>query len=100
MDFIHIAMQTTLRSYGFCDPSDVDALQQRLSVCIDEVFSWMMSNRLQLNTCGDKSGLLQRSSLGRGYFRTTVTTFAVCLQRRRLSCVLGKEVGAHNFTSP
>ena len=30
--------------YGFCDPSDVDALQERLSVCIDEVFSWMMSN--------------------------------------------------------
>ena len=25
--------------YGFCDPSDVDALQERLSVCIDEVFS-------------------------------------------------------------
>ena len=36
-------------NYGFCDPSDVDALQERLSVCIDEVFSWMMSNRLQLN---------------------------------------------------
>ena len=35
--------------HGFCDPSDVDALQERLSVCIDEVFSWMMSNRLQLN---------------------------------------------------
>ena len=35
--------------YGFCDPSDIDALQERLSVCIDEVFSWMMSNRLQLN---------------------------------------------------
>jgi len=35
--------------YGFCDPSDVDALQERVSVCIDEVFSWMMSNRLQLN---------------------------------------------------
>ena len=30
--------------YGFCDP-----LQERLSVCIDKVFSWMMSNRLQLN---------------------------------------------------
>jgi len=35
--------------YGFCDPSDVDALQEHLLVCIDEVFSWMMSNRLQLN---------------------------------------------------
>jgi len=35
--------------YGFSDPSDVDALQESLSVCIDEVFSWMMSNWLQLN---------------------------------------------------
>jgi len=35
--------------YGFCDPSDVDALQEHLSVCIDKIFSWMMSNRLQLN---------------------------------------------------
>ena len=33
----------------FCNRSDVDTLQERLSVCIDEVFSWMMSNRLQLN---------------------------------------------------
>ena len=150
--------------YGFCDPSDVDALQERLSVCIDEVFSWMMSNRLQLNpsktemlwcssarrqhqiptgpvrvgdtsvqpvrtvrnlgvyidadvtmsahvtavvkacfcstpsntqcasfddthhlvdtsacTCADTGGLLQLSSLG--YFRTTVTTAAVCLYK-------------------
>jgi len=51
-------------------------------------------------TCGDKGGLLQLSSLG--YFRTTVTTAAVCqcLQRRRSSRVLRKEVGAHNSTSP
>jgi len=35
--------------YRFCDPSDVDALHERLSACIDEVLSWMMSNRLQLN---------------------------------------------------
>jgi len=34
------------------------------------------------------------------YFRTTVTTAAVCLQRRRSSRVLRKEVGAHNSTSP
>jgi len=169
--------------YGFCDPSDVDALQERLSVCIDEVFSWMMSNRLQLNpsatevlwcssarrqhqiltgpvrvgdtsvqlvrtvrdlgvyidadvtmsahvtavvkacfaalpsntqcasfaytyhlvdtstcTCGDKGGLLQLSSLR--YFRTTVTTAAVCLECRHSSRVLCKEDGAHNSTSP
>ena len=49
-------------------------------------------------TCGDKGGLLQLSSLG--YFRTTVTTAAVCLQPRRSSRVLCKKVGAHNSTSP
>ena len=38
--------------YGFCDPSDVDALQECLSVCIDEVFSWKMSTRLQLQEWG------------------------------------------------
>ena len=37
-------------------------------------------------TCGDKGGLLQLSSLG--YFRTTVTTAAVCLQRRCSTRVL------------
>jgi len=31
------------------DTADIDALQERLSVCIDKVFSWMMSNRLQFN---------------------------------------------------
>jgi len=40
--------------YGFSDPSDVDALQEHLSVSIDEVFSWMMSNRLQLNPARTK----------------------------------------------
>jgi len=49
--------------YGFCDPSDVDALQERLSVCIDEVFSWMMSNRLQLNP--SKTEVLSCSSARR-----------------------------------
>ena len=34
---------------SFCDPSHVDTLREHLSVCIDKVFSWMMSNRLQLN---------------------------------------------------
>jgi len=61
-----------IQIYGFCEPSDVDALQQRLSVCIDEVFTWMMSNRLQLNPaktgslvfiCSCTCGQLQLSSL-------------------------------------
>jgi len=35
--------------YGSCRPSDADVLQQCVSVCIDDVSQWMMSNRLQLN---------------------------------------------------
>ena len=49
--------------YGFCDPSDVDALQEHLLLCIDEVFSWMMSNWLQLNPA--KTEVLWRSSARR-----------------------------------
>jgi len=41
---------------GRCRPSATQDLQQRLSACIDEVHSWMQSNRLQLNT--NKSELL------------------------------------------
>jgi len=37
------------QTYGFRDPSDVDTLQEHLSVCTDKVLSWMMSNQLQLN---------------------------------------------------
>jgi len=35
--------------YRSCRPSDADVLQQRVSVCIDDMSQWMMSNRLQLN---------------------------------------------------
>ena len=36
--------------YGFCKPSDVDTLHERVSVCIDEVTIMDDSNRLQLNS--------------------------------------------------
>jgi len=36
--------------YGFCLPSYATKLQMQVSACIDEVASWMQSNRLQLNT--------------------------------------------------
>jgi len=49
--------------YGFCDPSHVDALRERLSVCIDKVFLWMTSNWLQLNP--SKTGVLWCSSARR-----------------------------------
>ena len=35
--------------YGFCQPSDIDAPQERMSVCIDDVVSWMMVSRLHIN---------------------------------------------------
>jgi len=35
--------------YGFSRPQATRDLQQRLSACIDDVYSWMQSNRLQLN---------------------------------------------------
>jgi len=57
-----------------CDPSDVDALQESLSVCIDEVFFWMMSNRLQLNS--SKTEVLWCSSVWRQY---QILTGPVCV---------------------
>jgi len=35
--------------YGFCQPSDVNALADRVSACFNEVSSWMRANRLQVN---------------------------------------------------
>ena len=35
--------------YGFGRPYEADALQLRLSACVDDVSLWMTSNRLQLN---------------------------------------------------
>ena len=36
--------------YGFCSPSSCLELRELMSACLDEVWSWMRSNRLQLNT--------------------------------------------------
>ena len=35
--------------YGWCRPTDVNVLQAMMSHCIDDVWSWTRSNRLQLN---------------------------------------------------
>lgn len=51
------------QAYGTCRPSDVGALIERLSGCMDDIASWMASNRLQLNT--DKSELLWCHTSGR-----------------------------------
>ena len=42
--------------YGFCRPSSVNCLADKVSACIDEVSSWMRSNRLQVNP--SKTGVL------------------------------------------
>jgi len=39
----------TTQIYGFCIPPDTLMLQERISVCIDEVSLWMASNQLLLN---------------------------------------------------
>ena len=36
--------------YGFCEPSASLELQYTIASCVDDVASWMRSNRLQLNT--------------------------------------------------
>ena len=36
--------------YGFCPPFGTSTLQEQMSTCVDDVASWMRSNRLQLNT--------------------------------------------------
>jgi hypothetical protein len=36
--------------YGRCSPADIDIMVQRVSACMDDIASWMSSNRLQLNS--------------------------------------------------
>jgi len=36
--------------YGTCDPSATATLREKMATCVDDVASWMRSNRLQLNT--------------------------------------------------
>jgi len=49
--------------YGSCRPSAALDFQQRLSACIDNVATWMNTNRLQLDT--NKTDLLQCSTAHR-----------------------------------
>ena len=49
--------------YGFCRPSSVNCLADRVSACVDEVSSWMRSNRLQVNP--SKTEVLWCSSIRR-----------------------------------
>jgi len=47
---------------GSCRPRDVDALQSRMSICLDDVAAWMQSDRLQLNTSKTKSATVHPAS--------------------------------------
>ena len=49
-DSTHICTPTTHRYNGFCEPSASLALQNTIASCVDDVASWMRSNRLQVNT--------------------------------------------------
>ena len=58
-DLIHVIEQPGLHAhlyaddtqvFGSCLPCDVTKLQSRLSMCLDDVASWMRSNWLLLNT--------------------------------------------------
>jgi hypothetical protein len=64
-DLIHLIERHSLHShlythdtqvYGSCSPADVRQLQSRVSLCVDDIASWMQSNRLKLNT--DKTEML------------------------------------------
>jgi hypothetical protein len=51
----HICADDT-QVYGSCSPADVRQLHSRVSSCVDDIASWMQSNRLKLNT--DKTDVL------------------------------------------
>jgi len=49
--YTHILITPTTRKYmGLAGGVPDSDLQERLSACIDDVYSWMLSNYLQLNT--------------------------------------------------
>ena len=66
---VHLYADDT-QVYGFCPPSDVAGLTNRLSACIDEIRCWMTSNRLQLNT--DKTEVLWFSTAKRQHQLPTI----------------------------
>jgi hypothetical protein len=64
-DFIYLIERHSLQPhlyadntevYGFCSPADVRQLQLRVLSCVDDIASWVQSNRLKLNT--DKTEML------------------------------------------
>jgi len=60
--------------YGFCHPASCLELQNRISVCISDVASWMRSNRLQLNA--DKTEIIWCTSSRRQH-QIPTASFAI-----------------------
>jgi hypothetical protein len=57
-DLVHLVGQHGLQAHLYaddtqvfetCSPNDVNILKSRLLPCLDDITSWMQSNRLQLN---------------------------------------------------
>jgi hypothetical protein len=58
--------------YGSCSLADVRQLQSRVSSCVDDIASWMQSNRLKLNT--DKTEVLWCATSRRQHQLPTTST--------------------------
>ena len=59
--------------YGSTRPPAIHDFQQRLSACIDDVHTWMSSNRLQLNTNKTELALVCHCS-------PSAPTATICIQ--------------------
>jgi len=55
--YVHLYADDT-QVYGSCRPSEVRALQDGVSACIDDVAVWMKSNGLQLNASKTEVGYI------------------------------------------
>jgi len=73
-------------------PSSVNQLQMSMSACIDEVASWMSSNRLQLNA--HKTEMLWFAS-ARRQSQLSTSTFRVCTDYATPSTAV-RDLGNHN----
>ena len=58
-DVFHLVEQRQFRIHGYADdlqiyehtlPSDMDAVSRRFAACVEDVMTWMASNRLKLNS--------------------------------------------------
>ena len=58
-DVFHLVEQQQFRIHGYADdlqiyehtlPSDMDAVSRRFAACVEDVMTWMASNRLKLNS--------------------------------------------------